>query len=48
MKLKVLLGALAWTLLITAMHLQLNVGWERVKATLLGRNEMVVGFLPVT
>lgn len=53
MKLKVLLGSLMWLLVITALHVQLNVGWVRLGAkirTMLGveRRELVVGFLPVT
>ncbi len=48
MKLKILIGALAWTTLITGLHVQLNVGWERLFSMLQGRKEMLVGFLPVT
>lgn len=53
MKKKVLLGSLLWTLLITAVHVQLNVGWTRLAnltRVLLGleRSELRVGFLPVT
>jgi len=49
----VVLGACLWTLLITAAHVQLNVGWERLAAktrVFLGmeREELIVGFLPVT
>ena len=44
---------LAWLLLITLGHVQLNVGWGRLAdevRVLLGaeRKELVVGFLPVT
>lgn len=45
---KVATGALAWLLFITALHIQLNVGWERLTSSLAGRKELVVGFLPVT
>ena len=53
MKLKVALGALIWTLLITAIHVQLNVGWRQLVTNVkvavgAERAEMVVGFLPVT
>ena len=48
MKLKILIGALVWTTLITGLHVQLNVGWGRLLSTLAGRKEMLVGFLPVT
>jgi hypothetical protein len=53
MKLKVLLGSLAWALFVTVLHLQLNVGWDRLGhriKVLLGeeREELIVGFLPVT
>lgn len=50
---KVALGAAAWTALITLVHVQLNVGWDTLRkeaAVLTGqaREEMIVGFLPVT
>ena len=48
MKKKVLLGSLVWLLSITLLHMQLNVGWDRLLRFLQGRSEMVVGFLPVT
>jgi len=53
MKLKVAIGSLVWTLLITLLHIQLNVGWQRLADNMqvaIGtkRAEMVVGFLPVT
>lgn len=53
MKLKVLLGALVWLLVITLAHVQLNVGWAKVVndvRVMLGlqRRELIVGFLPVT
>ena len=53
MKRKVLCGALLWTLLITAVHIQLNVGWAELRGKLRvlrgeARGELVVGFLPVT
>ena len=53
MKLKVGLGALVWALLITVLHVQLNVGWavlvDKIQV-MRGeeRAELVVGFLPVT
>ena len=53
MKLKVLVGALVWSLFITALHVQLNVGWRELQDRLkvlvgMQRAELVVGFLPVT
>lgn len=53
MKLKVLIGSLAWALLITLGHIHLNVGWDRLASKTrvflgLERPELVVGFLPVT
>ena len=48
MKRKVLIATLAWLLSITLLHVQLNVGWDRLLGFLQGRSEMVVGFLPVT
>lgn len=53
---KVLLGSILWTLLISVLHVQLNVGWSQLARELrlpLGepgedRAELVVGFLPVT
>lgn len=53
MKRKVLFGALLWAVLITVVHVQLNVGWSQLRkeaAILLGeeRQELIVGFLPVT
>ena len=53
MKRRVLIGALCWMLLITAAHVQLNVGWRKLGrelSILFGatRQELVVGFLPVT
>jgi hypothetical protein len=53
MKLKVLLGATAWLLLITVSHLGLNVGFDTLAQryrVLVGeeREELIVGFLPVT
>lgn len=53
MKRKVLFGAILWTAFITLLHVQLNVGWARVRdeiGALLGdeREELLVGFLPVT
>ena len=53
MKRQVAIGACLWTLLITLVHVQLNVGWGELASKvriLLGteREEMIVGFLPVT
>jgi len=53
MKLKVLLGALLWTLLVSLAHVQLNIGWSQVNAIVrewMGhkRKTLDVGFLPVT
>jgi len=53
MKLKVLLGATAWLLLITISHLGLNVGFDNLVKkykVMTGeeRAELIVGFLPVT
>ena len=53
MKRRVLIGALLWTLLISASQVHLNVGW-RALARNFGfagdseRAELLVGFLPVT
>lgn len=48
MKSRVFVGALAWLVLITGLHVQLNVGWDRLYLKLVGRRELLVGFLPVT
>ncbi|MCA8981018.1 MAG: hypothetical protein H6831_00320 [Planctomycetes bacterium] len=53
MKRKVFLGAILWTLLITVVHVSLNVGWTQLGKqveVLTGqrRQELIVGFLPVT
>ncbi len=53
MKFKVFVGALMWALSISALHVQLNVGWgslgQRFKVMLgIERQELLVGFLPVT
>ena len=53
MKRKILLGSTGWLILITVLHLHLNVGWARLvheAKVALGRArpELVVGFLPVT
>lgn len=48
MKLKILIGALLWTSLISGVHVHLNVGWARLAGMMMGRKEMLVGFLPVT
>lgn len=53
MKLKVLLGALLWTLLVSLAHVQLNIGWGQVGEIVREwkghkRKTLEVGFLPVT
>lgn len=53
MKAKVLFVALAWALVISVLHVWLNVGWSKVAQSMGGlfgerRQELVVGFLPVT
>ena len=53
MKRKMLTGATIWLLLISVMHVQLNLGWGAVKNKVLEtlgmqRRELHVGFLPVT
>jgi len=53
MKRKVLIGALAWAILLTLAHIQLNIGWSQLKDNadvIMGkkRRELTVGFLPVT
>jgi hypothetical protein len=52
-KRNILFGAAIWLVLITTLHLHLNVGWARLASRMqvwLGneRPELVVGFLPVT
>ena len=41
-------AALIWLGFITALHVHLNVGWQRLGGMVEGRRELVVGFLPVT
>ena len=53
MKLRIVLGAVLWTLLITVMHLWANVGFERFGQELktwagVTRPRLRVAFLPVT
>lgn len=53
MKRKVLIGSLLWTLLVTLLHIQMNVGFANLLKevqVLRGEREadLVVGFLPVT
>jgi hypothetical protein len=53
MKFRVFVGVLVWTALITAAHVQLNIGWARLGEhvrVLLGsqRRTLEVGFIPVT
>jgi hypothetical protein len=53
MKAKVLFGAALWAVLISVLHVSLNVGWAnlaRQMRVLFGgeRQELIVGFLPVT
>ncbi len=50
---KVFLGAVLWTMFISLLHVQLNIGWSELGSKLrvaLGteREQMIVGFLPVT
>ena len=48
MKRRILSGALCWLVFVSALHVQLNVGWARLASKLAGREELLVGFLPVT
>jgi hypothetical protein len=53
MKLKVLLGALLWTVLVSVAHVHLNYGFDRIRDlyrewTGEKRKTLEVGFLPVT
>ena len=53
MKLRILIASTVWLVLVTALHVQLNLGWTRLGREIreaLGetRSELVVGFLPVT
>ena len=53
MKRRVFFGALAWAVLITVVHVQLNVGWATLRHEIdvrrgAVREELIVGFLPVT
>lgn len=53
MKLRVITGSIVWLVVVTVLHVQLNVGWARVAShvrVLLGseRAQLYVGFLPVT
>ncbi len=53
MKRKVLIGTLLWTLLITLLHVHINVGWRALWHDIKvargeAREELLVGFLPVT
>lgn len=53
MKFKVMVGTLVWTLFISIMHIQLNVGWDRAGSFIRSlyadvQKELQVGFLPVT
>jgi len=52
-KLRIVLGAVLWTLLITVMHVWANVGFERFARELetwagVTRPRLRVAFLPVT
>ena len=42
------MGAFVWMMCITLMHVQINVGWGAVESYLYQRQELKVGFLPVT
>ena len=53
MKRKMLTGAGIWLLLISVLHVQLNVGWGQLASSVrvrlgLERPGLSVGFLPVT
>ena len=53
MKLRIVLASIAWTLVITALHLWANVGFSAAAADLrawlgLERPNLRVAFLPVT
>jgi hypothetical protein len=53
MKLRIVLGATVWALLITTAHIHLNIGWPALASRLrvlvgMERPELIVGFLPVT
>lgn len=53
MKARVALGTFLWLILISAAHVQFNVGWARTGAFFKGlfvdsKRELQVGFLPVT
>jgi len=53
MKLKVSLGVLVWTLLISLAHISLNIGWSNVGDVVRGmfsnaKTQLRVGYLPVT
>ncbi len=53
MKRRVLIGALAWALLISLAHVSVNIGWATLKGEVdvlrgVKRRELIVGFLPVT
>lgn len=48
MKRKVLIGALLWLILITLLHVHLNVGWGRLVGMWHGERDLQVGYLPVT
>jgi len=53
MKARILSAAAVWLLLITALHVQLNVTWSRLADSVrvmfgAERRELIVGFLPVT
>ena len=47
---RILLGLLAWTVLVTALHLRLNVIWSEVLNELLppGKRKLNVAYIPVT
>ena len=53
MKFKIVGGALSWLIVVTILHVTLNIGWARlahkIEIRFTGeRPELVVGFLPVT
>ena len=53
MKLKILIGALLWTALVSALHVRMNIGTAALVSGIrvilgLERQQLYVGFLPVT
>lgn len=53
MKQKIFVGAITWLILVSVLHIQLNIGWAQLASQtriLLGeeRHTLEVGFIPVT